>query len=267
MARQSHIQFTIPEPCTVPWDGMTPVDPDRRHCSSCDKVITNFSGMSDDELMLYFKHSHGKICGVFANDQLNRRIKLLPEKTQRAGWWRMLLLIPLSFFSKSSRAQSNDSIDSVLQSDSVSLVNDSTQNIPAIANTDPDSISQIDSTELATENRNDSDIALRTVPPEGGFTETLISISGDVSITTTVGFCSMPLVPGEPDLRTALFWDRLFPTWRKLKKNEQQIDKPNPLKEIADQPEKKPEPKAPALPASNEISGIMPEERKKFRRS
>lgn len=263
MARQSHIQFSIPEPCTVPWEGMSPVDSERRHCFSCDKVITNFSGMSDDELVLYFKHSHGKICGLFANDQLNRRIKLLPEKTQKAGWWRMMLLIPLSFFSKSAKAQT----------DSVSVKEDSIQSNQQIVGTNTDSIQIIDSTKISSADpidsliAEDSNVKEDTIlstdpnPPEIIFGEGSGVVYG--SVLETMGICYNPIVPWE----TVSFWGRLFPTWRKLKKNEQQIDNPNPYKAIADQPEKKPEPKAPAMPASNEISGIMPEERKKLWRS
>jgi hypothetical protein len=105
MARQSQIQFTIPEPCTIPWKGMIPVDTDQRYCSSCDKVVTDFSKMSDDELMLYFRHNNGKICGRLLTTQLNRPMNLLPEKTVNAKWWRTLILIPLTLFGKQAKAQ------------------------------------------------------------------------------------------------------------------------------------------------------------------
>ncbi|HET6991365.1 MAG TPA: hypothetical protein VFJ43_08585, partial [Bacteroidia bacterium] len=105
MARQSQIKFTIPEPCNVPWKGMIPVDTDQRYCSSCDKVVTDFSKMSDDELMLYFRHNNGKICGRLHKTQLNRPMNLLPEKTVNAKWWRTLILIPLTLFGKQAKAQ------------------------------------------------------------------------------------------------------------------------------------------------------------------
>jgi hypothetical protein len=84
---------------------MTPVDTDQRYCSSCDKVVTDFSKMSDDELMLYFRHNNGKICGRLHQTQMNRPITLLPEKTVNAKWWRTLILIPLTLFGKQSKAQ------------------------------------------------------------------------------------------------------------------------------------------------------------------
>jgi hypothetical protein len=104
MARHSQIQFSIPEPCTVPWNGMTAVDKDQRYCPSCEKVITDFSKMSDDELMLHFRHSGGKTCGKYSKEQLNRPINLLPEKSTNAKWWKIAALIPLTLFGKHKRS-------------------------------------------------------------------------------------------------------------------------------------------------------------------
>lgn len=116
MARQSQIRFSIPEPCNVPWNGMRPVDTDQRHCSSCAKVVTDFSKMSDDELMLYFRHNGGKICGRLSATQLNRPMRLLPDATSKAKWWRTLILIPLTLFGKTVKAQYFQAQHSIEQS-------------------------------------------------------------------------------------------------------------------------------------------------------
>lgn len=61
--------------------------------------------MTDDELILMFRYSNGKLCGRFAKFQLDRPLRRLPEKTTPARWWRTLLLLPLTFFAKPSKAQ------------------------------------------------------------------------------------------------------------------------------------------------------------------
>lgn len=105
MAKSRHFEISIPEPCGVPWESMSHVDELKRHCSSCDRVITDFSKMSDEELILMFRYSNGKLCGRFDKSQLDRPLRMLPEKTTPAGWWRTLLLLPLTLFAKPSKAQ------------------------------------------------------------------------------------------------------------------------------------------------------------------
>jgi hypothetical protein len=130
MARHSQIIFSIPKPCNIPWNGMTPVDKDQRYCSSCDKVVTDFSEMSDDELMLYFRHNNGKICGRLHQTQMNRPMILLPEKTVNAKWWRTLILIPLTLIGKQTKAQYVEAANQFQSSDTNVLLqqNDSLRN-------------------------------------------------------------------------------------------------------------------------------------------
>lgn len=99
------IMITIPEPCSEVWSEMRVVDNCHRHCEACERTLTDFAQMNDDELLLFFKHSQGKICGRFRKDQLNRPLTTLPEKTSKATWWKAAVLLPLTFFSKSSSAQ------------------------------------------------------------------------------------------------------------------------------------------------------------------
>lgn len=100
-------QFTIsiPDPCNEDWNKMQVVDSCHRNCAACDRVLTDFAQMNDDELVLFFAQSQGKICGRFRKDQLNRAITPLPEKTTKATWWKAAALLPLTLFSKNSNAQ------------------------------------------------------------------------------------------------------------------------------------------------------------------
>jgi hypothetical protein len=236
---------------------MSPVDTDRRHCSSCEKVITDFSKMSDDELMLYFRHSKGNTCGLFSNDQLNRRIKLLPEQTQKARWWKTLLLLPLTLFSKNTKAQT----DSLPHTDSMQTIiteNDSLVRDEITGRTD--TIVASDSISLAL--KSDS-LQLPKVKEPEFITVTLpLEVSG--TVITTLGFCTGPTVAEENGLWIKIV-DSLFPS--RIKRSGDQLNKSDRLKQLADHPEKKPEPAQPALPASNDLNAILPEELRKSKRT
>lgn len=274
MARQSHIKFSIPEPCNVPWDGMSPVDSERRHCSSCDKVITDFSKMSDDELMLYFKHSKGNVCGLFGKHQLDRRIKLLPEETRKAGWWRMLLLIPLSLFSKSAKAQYYESMtaNEQTQLDKTSqdslITNQQREKVKAdsavIAVTPIDTaatdstISQVAKKDSL--NPKDS-LVVTEFEPSPNIIENVLM--GDVY--TTLGYCVREPQPISPGLVMGNVTNPIITP--DSNKEGDQLSEYDPIKDLTDQQEEKPKPEQPALPASNDISAILPKEDRKYKRS
>lgn len=90
MQLHSSIRISIPEPCNVPWESMSPLDAEKRYCSSCERVITDFSKMSDAELLAYFQKSQ-KVCGRLTEDQLNRNLFSVPAK--ELGKWKPLLLL------------------------------------------------------------------------------------------------------------------------------------------------------------------------------
>jgi hypothetical protein len=85
-------RISIPDPCTIPWDTMNPVTPQQRHCSSCDRVITDFTKMSDAELISFFNTNH-HACGKFSPHQLNRELKI-DRTITRAGSWKNIFMIP-----------------------------------------------------------------------------------------------------------------------------------------------------------------------------
>jgi hypothetical protein len=106
MNTNKKVIISIPEPCHQSWENMTEVDNLHRHCSSCDKVLTDFSGMSDTELVLWLKHSKGKMCGRYAPSQLNRAMPVPAEKSEKKKYWlNALWLIPFAWGSKEARAQ------------------------------------------------------------------------------------------------------------------------------------------------------------------
>ena len=94
-------QLQIPEPCHEDWNKMTPVDKGR-YCDSCQKSVVDFTGMSDTQLVAFFKKpSTGSVCGRFHNEQLERDIAF-PKK--RIPWFKYILQICLPVFITSTKA-------------------------------------------------------------------------------------------------------------------------------------------------------------------
>jgi len=97
-------QLQIPEPCHEDWNKMTPVHKGR-FCDSCEKAVVDFTGMSDMQLIAFFKKpSTGSVCGRFYNDQLHRDIEI-PRK--RLPWMKyfLQLIIPAFLFTSKAKAQ------------------------------------------------------------------------------------------------------------------------------------------------------------------
>jgi len=97
-------QIDIPKPCHENWNKMNPVE-QGRFCNSCQKAVVDFTGMSDSQLVAFFKKlSTGSVCGRFENDQLGREI-LIPGK--RMPWLKYFLnlLIPAFLISNKARSQ------------------------------------------------------------------------------------------------------------------------------------------------------------------
>ncbi len=189
--------ITIPEPCSEDWEKMHVVDDEHRHCDSCARTLTDFTNMSDDELVLFFKYNNKKLCGRFHSDQLNRSLRSIQEKTSRSTWWKAVVTIPLALFSRHAFAQQNDSIISV---DSMKIVRaDST-----ITDTIPPEEIVVDSIP------SEPDCTITTSHKSPGEQSTIVTImTGDV--TTSVG-CVVPTapvvvgwIPGRPEFKPTLY--------------------------------------------------------------
>lgn len=62
----------IPQPCGENWDRMTPHG-NGRHCTSCDKVVVDFTKMSNDEIRMFLaKDKKNEVCGNYNSLQLER---------------------------------------------------------------------------------------------------------------------------------------------------------------------------------------------------
>ncbi|MCS3795743.1 hypothetical protein [Niastella sp. OAS944] len=94
------LQIKVPKPCHENWHNMTPKE-QGRFCGSCEKVVIDFSKMSDNEMLDYFTKTAGQsTCGRFANDQLNRKVEetiTKPRRFSMAYVWNLLLASVLFF--------------------------------------------------------------------------------------------------------------------------------------------------------------------------
>lgn len=67
------MKIYVSNPCTQSWENMTP-EAQGRYCQSCCKTVTDFSGMTDQEIISIIKASSGEICGRLHVSQLNRKL-------------------------------------------------------------------------------------------------------------------------------------------------------------------------------------------------
>lgn len=87
MKKQTYIY--IQEPCHENWNSMTNEE-QGRFCHSCSKTVTDFSVMTDTEILKYLSAANGSTCGRFASDQVNREIHQ-PATAAKKTFWAYLL--------------------------------------------------------------------------------------------------------------------------------------------------------------------------------
>lgn len=147
MNKPRNLTISIPEPCSVPWNSMHAVDDYRRHCDSCATVVTDFSSMTDDELVSYLQNKVGQhTCGRFRKDQLGKPLPLLPVQKRKAVWWKAALLLPLTFIHKIGNAQQQDILTTAKKDSLVAVTQNSDSSFTAQQDTSGvanDSLSQL----------------------------------------------------------------------------------------------------------------------------
>lgn len=87
----ANILLQVPEPCHEDWKNMTAIE-QGRFCQSCQKTVTDFSLMTDKEILLYLSSKGTVVCGRFTNDQLNRNLAANHKK--KFSWayiWNIVL--------------------------------------------------------------------------------------------------------------------------------------------------------------------------------
>lgn len=103
MKQHVPVQVSIPKPCHESWDAMQPVT-DGRHCRQCQKVVTDFTKMSDAQIIAFLQREPFG-CGRFREDQVDRELILPARKVPFAMKWAAGLLLLLGW-AKEGLAQS-----------------------------------------------------------------------------------------------------------------------------------------------------------------
>ena len=99
MSPSSH-KIVVTKPCQQAWSSMIEAD-NGRYCKSCDKIVIDFSVVSDDEIRSFFlKNSSDPVCGRFHKSQLDRIRINIPSYVLRKPipFWKKFLIIFLICF-------------------------------------------------------------------------------------------------------------------------------------------------------------------------
>ena len=107
---KTNLNLEIPKPCFEQWENFTPTQ-NGGYCGSCFKTVVDFTKMSDDEIVRFFKDKPTHACGRFRADQLKAYAHTYPTKVRpgamllKAGFMSLLFAV----ISKPAGAQINDS--------------------------------------------------------------------------------------------------------------------------------------------------------------
>lgn len=215
--------------------------------------------MSDDELVLFFRHNNQKLCGRFAKHQLNRSLGRVPQQSRAARWWKAATLLPLTFFGKNVFAQqipvpAADSVQQVEADTSASTVfNDS------IVADSADCIAEEPLVNDTLTASTDTQIAEPIVVKDVIVVPQVISIDGPFSIEP--GDLMGVVAPMRPEILVH-WYDVLTLPWfvspEKKSKSAIEATDPNNIAD-AETPERKEEPKVPVLPEAPWYAAILPD--------
>ncbi|RFZ94967.1 hypothetical protein D0C36_05415 [Mucilaginibacter conchicola] len=102
---QAITNISIPQPCHQNWNDMTPAD-QGRHCQSCQKIVVDFTRMTDSEIINYL-NTNGKVCGRFTKEKLESvNAKLVSVAKPAFLWQRFAIAASIAMlFNNSVKAE------------------------------------------------------------------------------------------------------------------------------------------------------------------
>jgi hypothetical protein len=95
---KNKISLSISSPCSENWEHFTGTS-QGRFCNSCRTNVVDFTAMSDEEIVRFFKNNSGQACGRFRTDQLRSYLTTAESITttkkglSRAGFVGLLTLL------------------------------------------------------------------------------------------------------------------------------------------------------------------------------
>ncbi|MFN8286696.1 MAG: hypothetical protein U0V74_08090 [Chitinophagales bacterium] len=100
------LRVAVTEPCHEDWNLMS-LEDKGRHCQSCNKVVVDFTSMTDAQIVQHFTGYKGHTCGRFRTEQLNRDIRIGTARSS-ARPVKFLAVSLLAFQLFSNRAVAKD---------------------------------------------------------------------------------------------------------------------------------------------------------------
>jgi len=79
------ISISIPNPCHEKWGGMTATQ-QGAFCKSCKKQVIDFTTKTEDEIFKILAGATGKVCGRFADYQIDTPVTKSPKPQPLARW-------------------------------------------------------------------------------------------------------------------------------------------------------------------------------------
>lgn len=144
--------FSVPKPCHENWNAMTPAE-QGRFCSVCSKNVTDFTQMSNEEIVVYLrKNSSNGVCGRFRNDQLQQKIainipnRVLYSQTKFRNIFLLALLVTMGSTLVSCMGKATTTTGEVVPTDTIAPPPESHATVGIVAY--PDDSVHVDSVPL-----------------------------------------------------------------------------------------------------------------------
>jgi hypothetical protein len=90
----NNIHLQVADPCHENWNTMTTLE-QGRYCQSCQKTVTDFSMMTDKEILNHLSKRNADVCGRFTADQLDRT--MIGEHKKKFSWAYVLNFVIATF--------------------------------------------------------------------------------------------------------------------------------------------------------------------------
>lgn len=86
---RKYLRLQVTKPCDENFDNMLPAA-SGHFCQSCNKTVVDFTNMTDNQLMEYFRKPRPNSCGRFYADQLDKHLEI---PSQKISWLRYFFTI------------------------------------------------------------------------------------------------------------------------------------------------------------------------------
>lgn len=107
----SKFSIQIPNPCQEDWNQMLPAE-QGRFCQACEKTVVDFSQMSDEQVLNYFKikqQAAERVCGRFRAEQVSKPVPFHWQKWPLSLQRFAMALVAVVLLGGASACHSTDS--------------------------------------------------------------------------------------------------------------------------------------------------------------